>query len=259
MRWGDPMARALRPAGTGLRDRVLEAEWLDELPARDPRAVRSRRDLERVNALMGNILAMRRLLEAHCREPARSILDIGAGDGTLSLRLARRLSRRWHGVHVTLLDRQAVVSEATRAAFRTLGWSVDCATADVLDYLGRAPRQSADVIIANLFLHHLETEKLARLFTYAAERTTLLVACEPRRSAAALSASRLLWAIGCNDVSRHDAVASVRAGFRGHELSSLWPASLRWALEERPAGPLTHTFVARRVAPESAECAAMRW
>ena len=34
--------------------RRLEAEWLDVLPASDPRAARSRRDLVRVNALMGN-------------------------------------------------------------------------------------------------------------------------------------------------------------------------------------------------------------
>ena len=34
--------------------RVLEPEWLDALPHEDPRARRSRRDLVRVNALMGN-------------------------------------------------------------------------------------------------------------------------------------------------------------------------------------------------------------
>ena len=34
--------------------RTLEPEWLDELPADDPRAMRSRRDLLRINALMTN-------------------------------------------------------------------------------------------------------------------------------------------------------------------------------------------------------------
>ena len=34
--------------------RRLEREWLDELPADDPRARRSRADLRRINAIMGN-------------------------------------------------------------------------------------------------------------------------------------------------------------------------------------------------------------
>ena len=51
------------------------------------------------------------------------------------------------------------------------------------------------------------------------------VACEPRRSAFALLGARMVFALGANDVTRHDAVASVRAGFRGRELSGLWPTA----------------------------------
>jgi hypothetical protein len=56
----------------------------------------------------------------------------------------------------------------------------------------------------------------------------------------------LLFAIGCNDVSRHDAVASVRAGFSGRELSRLWPERDGWTLHEAPAWPFTHAFAALR-------------
>ena len=56
---------------------------------------------------------------------------------------------------------------------------------------------------------------------------------------------RLMWLIGCNDVTRHDAVVSVRAGFTNRELSALWTAS-GWKLEERAAPPFSHLFVARR-------------
>ena len=71
-------------------------------------------------------------------------------------------------------------------------------------------------------------------------------ACEPRRSRFALRASRLLGLIGCNDVTRHDAAASVRAGFAGRELSALWPDEAGWQIDERPAAPFSHLFVARR-------------
>jgi hypothetical protein len=61
----------------------------------------------------------------------------------------------------------------------------------------------------------------------------------------------MLIAIGCNDVSRHDAVVSVRAGFSDRELSELWPADRRWSLHEHAALPFTHCFAARRDAETS--------
>ena len=62
----------------------------------------------------------------------------------------------------------------------------------------------------------------------------------------ALRASRLSWAIGCNKVSLHDAIVSVRAGFAGQELSALWPSPDRFDLDEHAARLFTHCFVARR-------------
>jgi hypothetical protein len=62
----------------------------------------------------------------------------------------------------------------------------------------------------------------------------------------ASAGSRLLWAIGCNHVTLHDAAASVRAGFRGQELLALWPHSSGWDLQEHAAGLFSHSFVARR-------------
>ena len=52
--------------------RRVEPELLDELPASDPRAVRSRQDLRRVNAWMGNARIMARALRSaftgrHCQ------------------------------------------------------------------------------------------------------------------------------------------------------------------------------------------------
>jgi hypothetical protein len=52
--------------------------------------------------------------------------------------------------------------------------------------------------------------------------------------------------IGCNDVTRHDAAISVRAGFRDGELSACWPIAAGWTLTEKRAPPFSHLFVARR-------------
>jgi len=227
--------------------RCVEPEWLDELSPEDPRAIRSRRDMQRVNRWMQQVGIMQRALtESRGQIAPRVLLELGAGDGTFMLKLARRLTPHWKNVKVILLDRQNIVSHETREGFKALEWEVETTTADVIDFLEQAKYQAVDVITANLFLHHFQHEKLTQLLLQAARITDLFVACEPRRAALALTGSRLLWAIGCNQVSRHDAVVSVRAGFAGQELSTLWPEQVNWRLREQAAGLFTHCFVAQR-------------
>jgi hypothetical protein len=123
---------------------------------------------------------------------------------------------------------------------------VRAVAADALAWLEREPDERCDVIVANLFLHHLEEDALRALFALAARKARAFVACEPRRSRFAECAARLLPLLGCNGVTRHDAVVSVRAGFRARELSTLWPADGAWRCDERRWGPFTHRFVAAR-------------
>ena len=70
--------------------RSVEPEWLDTLEAADPRAQRARRDLKLVNFIMGNASAVARALAPALRDGAR-IADLGAGDGTFMLRVARKM------------------------------------------------------------------------------------------------------------------------------------------------------------------------
>lgn len=221
--------------------RLLEAEWLDELAPGDARAIRSRADLRRVNAVMGNARCIASSLNDLPPDGNLKIADLGAGDGTLSLAVARRLRRA--RVRLTLVDRAPVVHGVTLERLGALGWHATIASADVFDFLA-AKGEPFDAIFVNLFLHHFDDGRLGRLLAAIASRTQRFVACEPRRSALAAAGSRLLWALGCNDVTRHDAVASVRAGFRGSEISRLWPGEGEWRLEERAAFPFSHLFCA---------------
>ena len=226
-------------------ERCVEPELLDLLPASDPGAVRSRRDLTRVNLLMGHAAIMARNLLHNVYRP-RVLIDIGAGDGRFMLRVARKLAPRWPDCRLILLDRQNIVSAKTRAAFAALTWKVETVATDVFEFLAAADCPQADVVTANLFLHHFGDEALSRLLSLIAQRAPLFAACEPRRDAVASAGSRLLWAIGCNHVTLHDAAASVRAGFRDQELTALWPRASGWDLREQAAGLFSHSFAARR-------------
>ena len=163
------------------------------------------------------------------------------------LRLASILARRWAGVSVVLVDRQASWNSEIRERFALLGWMVEMVVADVFDALKDRQAGRADIVLANLFLHHLPSSRLASLFSLVAQRANLFAACEPCRSWLALVGSNLVGLLGCNAVTRHDAPASVRAGFCGAELSALWPKEFGWILTERSAGLFSHGFVARHV------------
>jgi Methyltransferase domain len=228
--------------------REVKRELLDELPAGDRRAIGSRRDLQKVNAWMGHARIMARALAAAFtyRSP-RSIVELGAGDGTLLLRLAKSIAPRWKPLRVVLVDRQRLLSPETKAEFEALSWQVESLEMDVFDWLQRPHPQQSDVTIASLFLHHFMEDDLRRLLRHAAHQTEFFLACEPQRENFSLYAAGLLGLVGCNDVSRHDAKISVRAGFVDSELSALWPVEEGWRLMERQAGLFSHCFVAQRI------------
>lgn len=227
--------------------RHVQPEILDDLAADDPRAIRSRRDLQKVNALMGHPGMVTRALR-RAPEPPRLLVELGAGDGTFLLNVVRRLGPQGR-MRAMLVDRQPSLDATTRAGFESAGWEVETCESDVFEWLCRPEAPTADVTLANLFLHHFREGELANLLNLIAQRTHYFVACEPRRSQAGLAGVSLLRLIGCNDVTLHDGEISVRAGFRDRELSALWPTDPGWDLTEKRRGLFTHAFVAARARP----------
>jgi hypothetical protein len=222
--------------------RVLEPELLDELPADDARAIHSRRDLRRINALMGNGRVIARFVAQYVEDAVLkspiTIAEIGAGDGNIGRHVAATLSRRGVFGKLLMVDRQGLRAEAVE------GWRLDSIEADVFEWLDRG--EKAPVVIANLFLHHFEDRRLRELLLKCAGLCDCFVAAEPRRSRFAEWFAGRVKLVGCNEVTLHDAEISVRAGFNDRELSELWPRDRRWRLVERRAGLFTHFFGAIR-------------
>ena len=224
--------------------RQVEPELLDELAPDDPRAMRSRQDLRRINSWMGNARIMARMLRATCSGTTpRKLVELGAGDGTFLLRVAQLLDAEWHGTEAVLVDFKGIVASATVRNFAKMGWQVKMVSADVFDWLNNNER--CDVMVANLFLHHFSDSKLSGLFQQVARKSQTFIGIEPRRWKWSLLFGRLLWMIGCNGVTRHDAIVSIRAGFDRQELSALWPTDGPWALQEGAENFSSHLFVAR--------------
>lgn len=228
--------------------RVVTPELLDDLDPGDPRAQRSRRDLSRVHRAMRSVHILKSAIASlPLQPPPRSIIELGAGDGTLLLRLARALGHAWRGAHLTLLDRHDLIARGTHAAFRELGWTVTVIEADVREWRRRPMGPRYDLCLANLFLHHFQGDELQSLLSGSAARTGVFIACEPRRDRLCALASRMIGLLGANAVTREDAVKSVAAGFTGNELSTVWASAPgSWATTEYRALPFSHCFTAVR-------------
>ena len=183
--------------------RKLQPEILDSLAPDNPEARRSRRDLRVVNRIMGNFRWFARVLPGL---GGGQVLEIGAGTGELGLHLARR------GIAIDGLDRQP----------RPASWPAARAWhhADLRSFGGYA---NYDTVIANLVLHHLTEAELAEFGRRLDGRVRLILASEPaRRRRWEVIFGLLSPAFGASRVTRHDARASIGAGFLGAEL----PAAL---------------------------------
>ena len=156
--------------------RIVQPELLDTLSPDDPRAVRSRRDLRRINWWMRNHAIMAAALRSNLPSAPGQITELGAGDGNFLLAVAGKISPHWPAVHVTLLDLQKNVSAKTLAAFANLGWRAEAVVADVFNW----PKIEAEIVIANLFLHHFEDARLAELLQKISRHAKLFIAVEPQ-------------------------------------------------------------------------------
>ena len=185
--------------------RVLVPEMLDSLPPDDPGAAASRRDLRLVNGIMGNFRWLQRRL-AQVGTEGGDIVELGAGDGALARRVCARtpaLARRYHALDL---------------APRPVDWpdgatwhQTDLWCESAVELLGRTT-----ILVANMVLHHFHDAALRRLGSLLPQCHTIL-ACEPSRREKHVWQGRVLFPI-LHRVTRHDMVASIRAGFRGTEL-----------------------------------------
>jgi len=229
-----------------VKARLLTPELLDTLPPEDPAARASRRDLQRLHPILGQIrLWTRWFLQNFPHRPPDSLVDLGAGDGSLlTTVLLRTYPKGGHGTRIFFVDRQPVVPDSTLTHLHRRNWLPTVVTADVSAWVEEGPPVSS--VVTNLFLHHLDQPGIERLFSTLAAKTALFAAAEPRRSLLARWGARALGLLGCHSVTRHDARVSVEAGFKEKELGNLWPSRPGWFLEEHGVGPFTHFFSAAK-------------
>jgi hypothetical protein len=196
--------------------RTVIPEILDHLAADDPEALRSRRDLRRINNLMGNERWVCRTAQRFPDKANQGIVEIGAGDGMLCQRLA------------TLFSQAPIAAYDLAPRPSSLNARVAWHRGDIFQ---TEAHTQGGILIANLFLHHFEKPGLLELGRWM-QNFDILIFNEPDRA----ELPHLLgWLIHpwINRVTRHDMHVSISAGFtHGEVTSALGLESPPWQIRE---------------------------
>ena len=185
-------------------NRVVTPEILDTLDPCHPDAIRSRRDLQRVDRFLGGTRWITREVLKHPEAAALGTVELGAGNGHLCNVLCKRLD----GSRITGLDLVPPGSQ--------LSPEVHWRTGDLFQTL---PEITGGIVVGSLILHHFEPEALRGLGEMLRPFRVLLFS-EPYRHAVPFLLSRLFHPL-VGSVTRHDMSASIQAGFLPGELAHL--------------------------------------
>ncbi len=184
--------------------RVVRPELLDDLSPDDPEALRSRRDLRMINAMMGNFGWVSRQLNGFRPLLASGVVEIGAGEG----RLCHHLHKALPALSLTGLD---LVPRPADLPSK-VSWEGG-------DFFSSLPQTKASALVGVMIVHHFSEEGLARLAPLL-ERFQLICLCEPWRSSWSLTLGKALLPF-VGDVTKHDMPVSIEAGFCPGELPNL--------------------------------------
>lgn len=217
-------------------------EQLDELGANAAELPGALADLARINAaLLGTRLTSRCLDDLLAAESPRTpltLLDVGCGGGELTASVARRAGRDGRPVTAIGLDRNPAVVAHARRRFGAL---LDLREGNILAL--ELPDNGVDVASCSLLLHHLEPDEAVRALRELRRVARLgVVVNDLVRSRIGLAGARTLIRLATrNQVTRHDALVSVRRAYTRVELlelvaaAGLRPLSTRGALGYRVA------------------------
>jgi SAM-dependent methyltransferase len=206
-----------------LQQRAAEPELLDNPNADVREVIRSLRFCAKVNRFLGGTRVVRRFLEAEFRRaPAGQnlrVLDIGSGDGGIPLAVNRWVKRQGRNVEWTCLERSAHAARLARQAVVAAHDSqIRVVEEDVFDH---KPEEPYDYAIGSMFFHHLSDEEilalLEQLGTYV--RGSVLINDLKRCGVCYRGFAAMAWLF--SPTVRHDALLSIRRGFRPGKLRRL--------------------------------------
>jgi len=206
-----------------LRERARGEEFLDRPDSEPELTQRSFRFIKFVNHIGGGIRVVRRFLARELSKlPAGTtitVLDLGGGDCDIPLAVTRWASKRGYRVEFTCTDHNPQVLQMAEESLAREGCdTVRLERTDIFTYEPAAPFHYA---VGSMVFHHFTAEEIDRLVTHLRGyvRKALLIndlhRCSLNYAVACILTTRL------DPELRHDALLSIRRGFKPAELAAM--------------------------------------
>ena len=206
-----------------LKERARGEEFLDR-PDSDPQLTqRSFRFIQFVNHIGGGIRVVRRFLARELSGlPAGAtitVLDLGGGDCDIPLAVTQWADKRGCRVEFTCTDHNAqVLQMAKESLARSRCNTIRLEQTDIFTYQPSAP---FDYAVGSMVFHHFTAEQIDRLIAHLRGyvRKALLIN-DLHRCALNYAVASILTA-PLDRRLRHDALLSIRRGFKPVELATM--------------------------------------
>ena len=213
-----------------LKTRKVSNELLDHLDAEDPEAIRSRKDLHKINLFMGNMRWIKKQIEQLTKlsESSLNVIEVGAGDGQFLESLIQNKNLNLTGIDI-------------QPRPKSISNEVDWIQENVLE-METVPQKNSDpvAVICNLILHHFSDDQLFKLGQTLSTADHVIIN-EPSRRYLPLFMGYLAFPL-LGKVTRHDMIVSIRAGFRNKELIRYFPSKNCLSMDETIRGSIRYVL-----------------
>ena len=194
--------------------RTVTPELLDSDSGTPAEVAASLADLNFINRWFGGIATLCAMIEKIADKTAQksfTLLDVGAGTGTVAGQAAQRLARKNIELRPVILDR--AMTHLTKGLH-------DRAPAFVADALHLPfAAGSFDLVACSTFAHHLEPRQLVEFVDRALEVARIAVLVNDlRRNAVHLALVYLGFPLFRSRITRHDGPVSVRRSYTTEEM-----------------------------------------
>ena len=204
-----------------LAERARGHEVLDTPDADPADAAREYRFMPRINRWLGGTAVVRRFIRRHWRRRGRSgalhVLDIGAGGGDIAKALLAWARRRGLDLRMTCLENNPTGADLAR---QRLGRD-DRASIVQEDVFAHCPERPYDLAVGSLFFHHLPDGRVVELVERLRGFVRHAVLINDLWRSGVHYAGGWVLTLGLPPTARHDALLSIRRGFRQAELRAL--------------------------------------
>ena len=200
--------------------RSTEKEFMDAPDFKGTDLTESFRFIKITNLLGGGRLAVinclgKALQDTPCQRDI-SVLDIGCGVGDMGGAIINWGKRQRRNISYTGLEKSGYIIDEARKQNKNK--SIRFISGDLFS----SDLPEADLVIISMVLHHLDAaEVICAIRNLAAKARIALIISELERSLPPYLICRLLSFAMKNSSAAHDALLSVRKGFKASEMSNL--------------------------------------